>query len=266
MELTIKDLENLAAYFEGILTDPEQKTALEHRLATEPAFKKAAMEWHLKKRALERIGDAQQRIGDAQQRIRDAQQRSFLSEVDSQMPPIPAPKLEVSYLRWLKVAAAAAVVGFVAWVVLPLFSTAKPAYAAHFKPFPSDEHRKGHTVAQLRATAFEQYENGDYRAAMPNFKEAFDLDAQKDTFLLFYQGVAAVGCGDFATAQPILESLRSSQVIPVEHLPYYLGLTYANTGQNDRAKAALELALTTSEQFKQETIEALLQLNLPKEH
>lgn len=240
MELTTQDLEILAAYDDGTLNNPT-KTALEQRLKTDKAFQKAVLEWRLKKAALETV--------------RQEKRRAFLLEVDHKMPAIPQLQPTLAYMRVLKIAAAAAILGAIAWFVVPSFLPQKPAYAAHFKPFPAYEQRKGADAERLRQQAFEDYEKGNYCEAMPNFKEAFKL--QKDTILEFYYGVAAVGCGDFEVAQSVLESLQTSNVVPVEHLPYYLGLIYANTGQNDRAKAAFESALQTSERFRQDVSEAL---------
>jgi tetratricopeptide (TPR) repeat protein len=240
MELTTHDLEILAAYDDGTLNNPT-KTALEQRLKTDKVFQKAVLEWRLKKAALETV--------------RQEKRRAFLMEVDKKMPAIPQPQPALAYMRVLKVAAAAAILGAIAWFVVPVFSPQKPVYAAHFKPFPAYEQRKGAEAERLRQQAFEDYEKADYCKAMPNFNKAFKL--QNDTILHFYYGIAAVGCGDFKEAQPVLESLQTSNVVPTEHLPYYLGLTYANTGQNDRAKMAFEKAIQTSERFKRDAIEAL---------
>jgi tetratricopeptide (TPR) repeat protein len=248
MELTTKDLELINAYYEGTLVDQNQKRDLELHLEKDAAFKKAVLEWRVKNAAFEAI--------------RQQNRRDFLLEVDSTMPPIQLPQPTISYLRPLRIVAAAVLIGFVAWSVLPLFSTKKPEYAAYFKPFPADEQRKGSEGERIRAKAFEQYDKANYCDAAENFGKAFEL--QHDTLLQFYHGISAVGCGDFAKAQPILESLQISQMVPKEHLPYFLGLTYANTGQNDRAKAAFEKAITTSVRFKQDAYDALQHLNQKK--
>jgi tetratricopeptide (TPR) repeat protein len=239
MKLLDKDLEQLEAYYNKTLPEKERQ-AFENRLASDKEFEQAVLEY--------------QKITKALYAIKRGKRLDFLKEIDSQMPPIPQPKV-INMKRMLAIAATVLVGALALWQVINL-NTHQSELKAYFKPYSSHASTKGIEVEDKQTLAYRAYDNGDYAKAIPLFKSAFA--ESPNTMLLFFEGVSQVGSGQSEAAIMNLEKLIGSELAPQEILPYYLGLAYADKNQLEKAVAALKKASDTEGGHQQAAKDALI--------
>ena len=231
MALTDKDIEQLEAYWQNTLS-AENRLALENRLETDSEFRKEADNIRL--------------LSTGLAVIKHREMRQFLKDVDSEMPPFnPNPPIQ-----WVKiglVALAIALAAFAVWYIFarPKEETSKlsPVIVAYFVPYPALGFKRSPGSADFRKEAILAYSKKSYNKAIPLFQKAFDLE--KDSLLLFYQGIAYLGDGQAASAQPIFTDFQASESIPKQYVIWYLALSYIEMGQTEKALPLLQKVADT---------------------
>jgi tetratricopeptide (TPR) repeat protein len=133
--------------------------------------------------------------------------------------------------------AALLIVGY--WFITKdIIKPLSPLVAANFEPYPALGITRGENDNNVKSEALRTYAVNDFKHAMPLLQKAFDVE--RDTMLLFYKGIAALGVNDPNNALAIFTSLQNQQTIPSEMIEWYLALTYIELGQKEKALPLLQ--------------------------
>ena len=242
MELTDNDLILLEARISGTLSTLEQQD-LEKRLAADAVFRKEAEAYGEVITSLNTLGD---------NKIKD-----FLRGIDLTMLPVPNLQKKVNPFKTFLAVAATFLILFTGWYFAVRESKPKlsEAVAAVFVPYPSDDKTRGEEKKDFQALAFQAYNEQHFNAAVPLFEKAFSQHG--DTLLLFYRGVSQLGGGESLAAKTSLEKLQGSQIVPQEILPFYLGLVYLETGENEKSRLQLKKIAESDGVYREKAIQAL---------
>lgn len=230
MALTDKDIEQLEAYWQNTLS-AEHRLALENRLETDSEFRKEADNIRL--------------LSTGLAVIKHREMRQFLKDVDSEMPPFnPNPPTP-----WVKIGLVALAIAFAAFAVWYIYTHTEkdapkisPVIAAYFVPYPALGLPRS-PESNFKEKALLAYSEKSYSKAIPLFQKAFDLE--KDSLLLFYQGIAYLGDGQAASAQPIFTDFQASESIPKQYVIWYLALSYIDMRQTEKALPLLQKVADT---------------------
>ena len=239
MELTDKDVEILSAFSEKTLPEAD-RLLLENRLATDAEFNKAANEYWAVASALNLIEKRQKRT-------------DLLKATNAEMPPITDIEIKntatvsnakaVPMWRWFAVAATFVLGTFALWQLVGTEKKLSPIVAEVFEPYPALGITKGDDEKTVRLEALKYYATKDYSRAIPLLEKAFAVE--KDSFLLFYKGIALIGNGESAQAISCLTVLQTSEVVPAELVDWYLALAYVESGQKGKALILLKKVANT---------------------
>lgn len=235
MNLTEKDIQLLEAFWHNQLSDTE-RLALEARLATDATFRQEARQIQLYTEGLDVI------------KQRNTRQR--LHAIDATLPPYePYPyQTPPSALPWIKIglvalALALAALGIWYFAIRAEEPKISAPIAAYFEPYPALGITMSDDDATVRLDALKLYAKKDYKNAIPQLDKAFAVE--KDSLLLFYKGIAYIGNGEAAKAILVLESLRTSNTLPIDTVEWFLALAYLETNQKEKAFISLEKVINT---------------------
>jgi tetratricopeptide (TPR) repeat protein len=242
MELTDNDLELIESYFNQSLSDTD-KTAFENRLKTDADFKKAALEYQATVAVLNTV--------------REKGKKAFLKEVNATMPPIMVPVSRPNFRMW---AAAATVLVFISigiWLFKSDDNSRKltPLAAEYFEPYPALGITRGDDAKDVSTEALRTYAVNDFKQAIPLLEKSFQLN--KDSIFLFYKSIAYLGNGQAAEAALILNSLQTSDKVPIESVEWYLALAYIDLKQRENALILLKKAANTEGGYQSKAKELL---------
>lgn len=231
MALTDKDIEQLEAYWQNTLSE-ESRLAMENRLETDMDFRKEADNIRLLSSGLEVMKHRQMRL--------------YLKDIDTEMPPYNSNPP----IQWVKIGLVALAIALAAFAVWYIFARPKedtpklsPVIVAYFLPYPALGIKRSPESADFRKEALMAYSKKSYNKAIPLFQKAFDLE--KDSLLLFYQGIAYLGNGQAAQAQAVFTTLQASESVPKQAVIWYLALSYIDMGQKEKALPLLKKVADT---------------------
>jgi hypothetical protein len=242
MALSIKDREVLEAYHDGAL-DAAGEEELRQRLKDDSDFRQAVEKWE----AIWIVG-TQPTQAEREERIR---QKAFLNELEQQLPPVlppPSPRR-----RWLWLLLLISVPLLVWWIMsrgqennnLPSNESdtieeniSLPQFQAFDDRFFDHLPRESANLGSATDEALAHYDAQDYSTAWPLL--AAQVTA-KDSLLLLYAGVAALGDQHPENAIGFLEPLASSPtfVFYQEEVQWFLALAYLESGDREKAAAIL---------------------------
>jgi tetratricopeptide (TPR) repeat protein len=230
MALEEKEISQLESYKNDSLTHEEHE-ALKKRLIEDAAFKKEAHQYLVMMSALGSVGETQT--------------KAYFKEIDKTMDPLDDKTGGFNWLKILLVALALALATLAVYYFA--FKEEKPKVspliAAIFQPYPALGIKKGAQEENAKLEALRHYANGDYKTAIPLFQKAFE--SEKDSMLIFYQGVSLIGNGQNQEAIAIFESLRNNENVPTESVTWFLALAYYATNDNVKALPLLKIVENT---------------------
>jgi tetratricopeptide (TPR) repeat protein len=113
-----------------------------------------------------------------------------------------------------------------------------PLVAAVFEPYPALGITRGENDKDVKSKALRKYAVNDFKQAIPLLQNAFDVE--RDTILLFYKGIAALGVNDPNNAVTIFTDLQNQQTVPTDMIEWYLALAYIELGQKEKALPLLQ--------------------------
>lgn len=148
-----------------------------------------------------------------------------------------APAPGRSWMPYLKVAAAVAVVLCAALWYLNRSTTGERLYAAHYQPDPGLPVAMSATDDQAFQDAMVAYKLGDHAEAQAKWSTLLKDRPQSDT-LRYYTAMAALGAGDFNAAIPLLDDVAQERTSPfTSKAAWYLFLACTHQGDTARANA-----------------------------
>jgi tetratricopeptide (TPR) repeat protein len=130
-----------------------------------------------------------------------------------------------------------------------------PLVAANFEPYPALGIQRGENDNNVKSEALRTYAVNDFKHAIPLLQKAFDVE--RDTMLLFYKGIAALGVNDPNNAVAIFISLQNQQTIPSEMIEWYLALAYIELGQKENALPLLQKVGDTEGENREKAVALL---------
>lgn len=232
MELKDKDVELLEDFWAGNLSESD-RLALEKRLQTEPDFSSEADKLNLVREGLKVM--------------KHREMKAQLQELEKNLPPISVPRPFEFKRVWYYATGVAAtlLIGLGVWYlgVREVRPKMSPLLAAYFEPYPAIGITKGTSDENLKTNALRTYAVNDFKKAIPLLQRAFEVE--KDSMLLFYEGIAYMGNGESLKAIPLFEKMQSSLSLPYESIDWYLALAYAETNQKEKALILLQKGTIT---------------------
>ena len=140
-----------------------------------------------------------------------------------------------SWMPYLKVAAAVAVVLCAALWYLDRPTTGERLYAAYFRPDPGLPVAMSATSDHAFQDAMVAYKLEDYAEALAKWNTLLRDRPQNDT-LRYYTAMAALGAGDISTATPLLDAVVQERNSPFAgKAAWYRFLAYTHQGDTARA-------------------------------
>lgn len=171
------------------------------------------------------------------------QLNEFHKDVPKQIKTEPSPKQKVRYLRYSRIAAAAAII--IAVGSIWFFSTPQneKLYANYFKPDPGLPTTMGNTANFIFYDAMVNYKYGDYDIAISKWETLAKQKPENDT-LNYFLGVAHLAIRKEAEAIPFLERTVQTKkdFALIDDAYYYLGLAYLKEGNLELAKKNLNIS------------------------
>lgn len=243
MALTTKDREMLEAYHAGEL-DAAAEEELRQRLKDDVAFRQAVEKWE----TVWMVG-TQPTQAEREERTR---QKAFLGELEQQLPPVLPPP--PTRHRWLWLLLLISIPLLVWWMMsreqgdsnLPSDesdTTEEPLLRPRFQAFDDRffDHlpRESANLGSATEEALARYDAQEYSAAWPLLAE--QVTATKDSLLLLYAGVAALGDQHPENAIDLLEPLMASPtfVFYQEEVQWFLALAYLENKELEKARELL---------------------------
>lgn len=161
------------------------------------------------------------------------------------------------------------VISLAASVLLIIFVwiTNKPnteqLFADNYTTYPnyvSNVERSNPTVKDLYATAFQQYEKGEYTKAIQDFEAILAID-KEDSIVEFYLGLAYLENKDAAQALEYLNASKQASAHRfVDPALWYAALAELQLGQTEAAKTDLEVLMNKEGSYQQKAQELFKQL------
>ncbi|WP_367392637.1 hypothetical protein [Lewinella sp. LCG006] len=242
MALTTKDRELLEAYHAGEL-DAAAEEELRQRLKDDKAFRQAVEKWE----TVWMVG-TQATKAEQEERTR---QKAFLGELEQQLPPVLPPPTRH---RWLWLLLLILVPLLVWWIMSrgqekkyppsnENNTTEETILRPRFQAF--DDHffdhlpRENANLGSATEEALARYDAQEYSAAWPLLAE--QVTATKDSLLLLYAGVAALGDQQARRAIGFLEPLvvTPTFVFYQEEIQWFLALAYLENKELEKARVLL---------------------------
>jgi tetratricopeptide (TPR) repeat protein len=241
MDLTTNDLEQIESYFNQTLSEKDNH-AFEKRLQ-DVTFRRAVYEYQATTALLNTI--------------RERERKAFLKEIDATMPPFEVPVRRLNTTWWAMAATGLVLLSIGIWLLKNTDTNGvklKSISAQEFDIYPVVGITRGEDVT-IKDQALQAYSEKKFKKAIPLLQKAFDLE--KDSFLLFYQGIAAIGNGQCKEATPLLEQLQSATFISRQSVNWYLALAAIETGDKEKALFLLKNVENTEGGY-QTKVKALL--------
>lgn len=235
MELTDQELSSLEAYYMGSLP-PAERLALEQRMQKEKDYGAAAHDFLRGMEALE--------MGKIKTH------RLYMQAT--------TPSVRVSFVRrwwWAAAAIVGVVLGTVWWKTNNQGTQSlETALAdAYFKPYLSSMGQAGATDTRTRGTI--EYENENYREAIPFLQREWETDNIPYTKFLLGNAYFATGQADLALSA-FLE-VEGKTGVPLEN-EWYIALAYLKTGNIKKCTELLE-KIQRSNSTKSKQAQSLIQ-------
>jgi tetratricopeptide (TPR) repeat protein len=166
----------------------------------------------------------------------------------------------VSILRGALAAASIAALLIIGYLFLTKDSMKplSPLVAANFDPYPALGITRGANDKDVKSEALRTYAVNDFKNAIPLLQKAFEVE--RDTMLLFYKGIAALGVNDPNNTVAIFTGLQNQQTIPSEMIDWYLALAYIELGQKEKALPLLQKVGNTEGENREKAVALLSEL------
>lgn len=233
------DYKSIDLYLQNELL-PEEIEAFQQRLQTDSAFAaeldmRQSMNNYLKAKASQPALEEQ------------------MKELGSQYFRPPAKMKKLTDRRWLIGIAAAAIVGFLLWVLNP-FST-PDLYAQYAQHQPLSISEKS-TAVTFAAEAEQAFNAGNYQLAYEKLASYLTAKPADNQARLAY-GIAALELNNIAAAQQVFQQLQAGNSVFKSAGKWYLALSYLKTGDHVAAKSTLQQIAPDDPDYGQKAEELL---------
>ena len=234
----MEDADRLQGYLDGDLTATERE-AFEEEVARNPDLRERL--------ALHRRLEIA--LGDSKEEKVEADLAAIMAELPHNLQDDQAPPRRGRSSGYFAIAASLAILLVGAWFFfLRGCSAPEELYAQHYTAYDgSTELRSENGIPKsLLSSAFDTYNEGNYREALQRFAQILKL-APGNPRALFYQGICQMETGAFAPAgESFRRVLADGQNLYLSQASWYLAMTCLKVNDLECAKAQLsELAGAT---------------------
>ena len=245
MRLDESDIKQLEDYWNELLP-PDQLTALEQRLASDPTFARLASEWKIIiTEGINRPQEEELEYLEIKRRLRAIDDEASSSN-------------KGKFVKIIYLLPIAAVILLLVWLkpLSSIWGARKPSgtYLTHLN-------RDNANLSTQGASGVLLYDQKKYKAAYPKLIEQVRLD--EDSLNLIYAAVAAIHIGKGGEAIELLEPMLNAKKWEYyqNDIQWYLALAYWDEKQKDKAKVLLELILKEDEAYQTQAQNILDQLD-----